>query len=60
MKNITTMPETPAQKLGPANTASEMEILAPEPSVTTPLSKGPLTITIVFDNYAYDKRLRTS
>jgi len=54
------MPETPAQKPGPANTASETEKLAPKASITTPLSKGPLTITIVFDNNPYDERLRTS
>ena len=54
------MPETPAQKSGPANTTSETEKLAPETSVTTLPSKGPLTITIVFDNNPYDERLRTS
>ena len=54
------MPETPAQKPGPANTASETNKLAPKASITTPLSKGPLTITIVFDNNPYDERLRTS
>jgi 7,8-dihydropterin-6-yl-methyl-4-(beta-D-ribofuranosyl)aminobenzene 5'-phosphate synthase len=59
-KDITAMPETPAQKPGPANPASKMKKLAPKPSVTTPLSKGPLTITIVFDNNPYDGRLRTS
>jgi len=60
MKDITAMPETPAQKSGPANTASETEKFAPKASVTIPLSKGPLTITIVFDNNPYDERLRTS
>ncbi len=60
MKDITAMPETPAQKSGPANTASETGKFAPKASVTTPLSKGPLTITIVFDNNPYDERLRTS
>ena len=60
MMEITAMPVTLAQKSGPANTSSETEKLAPETSVTTPLSKGPLTITIVFDNNPYDERLRTS
>lgn len=60
MKDITAMPETPAQKSEPATTISETEKIAPEVSVTTPLSKGPLTITIVFDNNPYDERLRTS
>ena len=60
MKDITAMPETPTQKSGPANTTSETEKFTPEASVVTPLSKGPLTITIVFDNYPYNERLRTS
>jgi len=59
-KDITAMPVTLAQKSGPANTSSETEKLAPETSVTTLPSKGPLTITIVFDNNPYDERLRTS
>ena len=54
------MPETTIQKSGPANTPSSTEKLAPKTSVTTPLSKGPLTITILFDNNPYDERLRTS
>ncbi len=54
------MPETPAQKSGPANTTSETGKFIPEAAVTIPLSKGPLTITIVFDNNPYDERLRTS
>jgi len=54
------MPVTLAQKSGPANTTSETEKLAPETSVTTLPSKGPLTITILFDNNPYDERLRTS
>jgi 7,8-dihydropterin-6-yl-methyl-4-(beta-D-ribofuranosyl)aminobenzene 5'-phosphate synthase len=60
LKEKTAMPETPAQKSGPATTISETEKIAPEVSVITPLSKGPLTVTILFDNNPYDKRLRTS
>ena len=60
MKDITAMPETPAQKSGPVTTTSETGKFTPEAAVTTPLSKGPVTITIVFDNNPYDERLRTS
>ena len=38
-KDITAMPETPAQKPGPANTTSETGKFAPKASLVTPLSK---------------------